>query len=370
MRVGLFMPTMRNGWIISKTSHKYDPDWSVVKQAAVKSEAMGFSCMLAAVKLRGFDGVTGHWNTALDSFSTMAAVGAVTERATLFGSVAMPTLNPAMCARIVATISNITGGRFGVNMVTGWAADEYAQMGIEIPADHNERRYDRLTEYVRAMRELWETGRSNFMGEFYHFEDCMMGPTPSGSIPIVSAGMSDRGMQFVGELCEYNFMMPEPTVESATAMAGRLQTWAAKYNRHVAALPLYMIVVRDTDAEAEDTLADWRANVDVQGLAIMKGVASRDKAQNIGKTTMDSMIADKTGMYMGLHVIAGSAQTVIEKLRALGAVEGVGAVMCTFNDHVADLDRFGREVAPHLDLIPTLLHGPRTRVPCRARMIP
>jgi hypothetical protein len=56
------------------------------------------------VKLRGFGGQTEFWDHNLESFTLMAGLAAVTERIQLFASVALPTLPPALVARMAATI--------------------------------------------------------------------------------------------------------------------------------------------------------------------------------------------------------------------------------------------------------------------------
>ena len=58
-----------------------------------------------------------------ESFTLMVGLAAVTERIKLFASVAVLTLPPAMVARMAVTIDSIAPGRFGVNIVSGWAKD-------------------------------------------------------------------------------------------------------------------------------------------------------------------------------------------------------------------------------------------------------
>ena len=75
------------------------------------------------IKLRGFGGETEFWDYAHESFTLMVGLAAVTERIKPFASVAVLTLPPAMVARMAVTIDSIAPGRFGVNIVSGWAKD-------------------------------------------------------------------------------------------------------------------------------------------------------------------------------------------------------------------------------------------------------
>ena len=79
-------------------------------------------------------------------------------------------------------------------------------MGLWPGDEHFARRYDYVSEYVQIMRELWTTGRSDFKGKFFQMDDCVLSPRPSHPIPIVGAGQSDRGMRFVAEYGDFNFV--------------------------------------------------------------------------------------------------------------------------------------------------------------------
>ena len=60
----------------------------------------------------------------------MAACAAVTSRIQLYASVAIPTIHPAVIAKMTSTIDDVSNGRFGVNIVSGWNKLEYSQMGL------------------------------------------------------------------------------------------------------------------------------------------------------------------------------------------------------------------------------------------------
>jgi len=41
------------------------------------------------------------------------------------------------------------------------------------------------------MNELWESGRSDFKGDFFQMDDCRCLPMPTAKIPIICAAQSD-----------------------------------------------------------------------------------------------------------------------------------------------------------------------------------
>ena len=164
MKIGVFVPIGNNGWLISTHAPQYMPTFELNKAIVQKAEHYGFDFALSMIKLRGFGGKTEFWDHNLESFTLMAGLAAVTSRIQIYATAATLTLPPAIVARMASTIDSISGGRFGVNLVTGWQKPEYEQMGMWPGDDYFASRYDYLTEYVQVLRDLWGTGRSDFKG--------------------------------------------------------------------------------------------------------------------------------------------------------------------------------------------------------------
>src|SRR6201994_1077466 len=141
MDVGVFIPIANNGWLISKASPQYKPSFALNRDATLLAEKYGFEFVLSMVKLRGFGGETEFWDHALESFTLMAGPAPVTERIRLYASPAVLTLPPAIVARMASTIDSIAPGRFGINIVSGWAEAEYSQMGMWPGQDYYENCY-------------------------------------------------------------------------------------------------------------------------------------------------------------------------------------------------------------------------------------
>jgi pyrimidine oxygenase len=196
MDIGVFIPIGNNGWLISTSSPQYRPTFELNKQVVLKAEHYGFDFALSMIKLRGFGGKSEFWDHNLESFTLMAGLAAVTRRIQLYASVAVLTIPPAIVARMTSTIDSISGGRFGVNIVSGWAKAEYDQMGSVAGEEHYNKRYDYSTEYVTILRELWETGTSNFKGEYFQMEDCKLSPSAAGLREGRLRGQSPRGIEF------------------------------------------------------------------------------------------------------------------------------------------------------------------------------
>jgi pyrimidine oxygenase len=141
VELGVFLPVINNGWVVSTSAPQYHPTYAMNKAMTLLAEELGFSFVLSPVKYRGFGGPTEHWDYVLESFEVMAALAEATDRIRLYGSVALPTVHPAITARRAATIDHIAQGRFGINLVSGWQKEEYAQMGLWPGDVHYQRRY-------------------------------------------------------------------------------------------------------------------------------------------------------------------------------------------------------------------------------------
>jgi len=345
MDFGLFIPIANNGWITSATSPQYMPTFELNKQIVQKAEKYGFKFALSMIKLRGYGGATEHWDYALESFTLMAGLAAVTEEMLLYASVATPTLHPAIAARMAVTIDSIAPGRFGINIVAGWNKSEYQQMGLWPGDEFYDLRYDYASEYVTIMRELWETGRSDFKGKFFTLEDCVCKPMPAGKIPIVSAGASPRGRRFTAEHCDYNFTGAPDGAEGLAYVNGLLGEEAKKAGRSIESYPLYMVILGETDRDAQRKVDRYNEGVDVEAVAFMKGQASLDKKST--GTAAGMMNAAVEAVHDG--AIVGSPATVAAKLNELTGVPGTGGIMLMFDDFLEGTEVFGREVMPLLD---------------------
>ena len=98
VELGVFLPVSNNGYIVSTTSPQYPPSYAMIKAMTLLAEDLGFRFVLSPVKYRGWGGPTEFANYALESFDVMAALAEATDRIQLYGSVALPTVHPAITA--------------------------------------------------------------------------------------------------------------------------------------------------------------------------------------------------------------------------------------------------------------------------------
>ncbi len=347
MEIGVFIPIGNNGWLISSTSPQYTPSFDLNREVVQRAERYGFDFAMSMIKLRGFGGKSRYWDDNLESFTLMAGLAAVTTRIDLIATVAVLTLPPAITARMAVTIDSISKGRFGVNLVTGWQKAEYDQMGLWPGEEHFKHRYEMVTEYVTVMKELWETGRSDFKGDYFKMNDCRLSPLPSRPIKLISAGTSDAGMKFAAEHCTYNFCSGQGEAndprDCADAVA-RLKTACAAAGRDVKALALTMIIADETDEAAMAKWEHYKAGVDLDAIGWRSDQAASDKFAAANSTA--GRIRRREPLPNNGSRLIGSYATIARLLDEMAEIDGLAGVMLTFDDFIIGIEQFGQRIQP------------------------
>jgi pyrimidine oxygenase len=347
MDIGVFIPIGNNGWLISKTSPQYKPSFDLNKEIVLKAEAYGLDFALSMIKFRGFGGETEFWDYNLESFTLMAGLAAVTSKIQLYATAATLVLPPAVMARMATTIDSISNGRFGVNLVTGWQRPEYSQMGMWPGDQFFGNRYEYLEEYITVVKELWETGQSDFKGEHFQMDDCRMLPKPQRPIPIICAGQSAAGMAFSAKHADYNFCFGKgvntPTAFAPTAE--RLIEAAAKKERKVDSAVLIMVIADETDEKAMAKWELYKEGKDQSALDWMAEQGAADKTS--GKdTNVRDMTNPTSAVNLNMGTLVGSYASVAAMLDEIATVPGCGGVLLTFDDFLIGMDDFGTKIQP------------------------
>ncbi|MDE8652567.1 pyrimidine utilization protein A [Novosphingobium album (ex Liu et al. 2023)] len=346
MQVGVFIPINNNGWLISENAPQYLPSFDLNKAIALKAEEHGLDFLLSMIKLRGFGGKTQFWEYGLESFTLMAGLAAVTERIGIFATCPTLIIPPAFAARMCNTIDSISHGRFGLNLITGWQPPEYTQMGLWPGEDHFRNRYRMLDEYAHILRELWETGRSDFKGEYYRMDDCLVRPRPTGEMKIICAGSSDAGLGFSAKWADYAFCLGVG-VNTPTAFAGnnaRLARFTAETGRAVSVFVLVMIIAAETDAEAMAKWQSYNDGIDLEAIGWLADQGAKDTVN--ADTNVRQLAAPEGAVNINMGTLVGSYERVAAMLDEMATVPNTGGVLLTFDDFLGGVEAFGTRIQP------------------------
>ncbi len=347
MKVGVFIPIGNNGWLISENAPQYKPSFALNKDITLAAEHYGLDFALSMIKLRGFGGKTEFWDHNLESFTLMAGLAAVTSRIRLFATAASLVMPPAIVARMASTIDSISNGRFGVNLVTGWQRPEYSQMGMWPGDEFFATRYEYLSEYVQVLRELWETGHSDFKGEHFRMEDCRLSPRPQAPVKVICAGQSGAGMEFSARYADYNFCFGKG-VNTPTAFAPaaeKLIEATATTGRHVTSYVLMMVIADETDAAARAKWEHYKAGADQEAIAWLGAQGAADTKSG-GDTNVRQMADPTSAVNINMGTLVGSYESVARMLDEIAEVPGTEGVLLTFDHFLEGVTAFGERIQP------------------------
>jgi F420-dependent oxidoreductase-like protein len=84
--------------------------------------------------------------------------------------------NPALLAKMAATVDVLSDGRLIHGLGAGWFADEYEGYGYDFPGAPT--RLAQLDEALRIQKLLWTTDRPSFEGRHYRLREAWCEPRP------------------------------------------------------------------------------------------------------------------------------------------------------------------------------------------------
>ena len=143
---------------------------------AQTAEEAGFESFFRSDHYSSFPGEAGLPTT--DAWATLAGIARETKRIT-FGALVSPVTfrQPGNFAKLVTTVSEMSGGRVEVGVGAGWNDEEHAQHAIPYP-DTRER-YDMLEEQLAILHGLWtEPDGWSYEGGHWSVRDARFYPKP------------------------------------------------------------------------------------------------------------------------------------------------------------------------------------------------
>ena len=133
-------------------------------------------------------------DTAYEGYSSMAAIASITSRLRLGHLVLGNTYrNPALVAKMAATIDQISHGRFELGIGAAWARREHEAYGWNFPS--MKERSDRLEEACSLIRALFVSESPvDFEGRYYRLDNASLSPgsVQKPHIPMLLGGTGEK----------------------------------------------------------------------------------------------------------------------------------------------------------------------------------
>lgn len=227
----------------------------------------------------GFDyTLVPYMSSGPDQYAIAATILAATERLKTMVAVRPNTAFPTVAAQALATLDQLGQGRTAVHIISGGSDAEQRRQGDYLA---KEQRYERSTEFIHILREVWNR-REPFShhGVFYDFDDFGPAlPTYSGSaLPISLGGSSDFAYAAGGHHADIFALWGEPLRETEQQI-NRVYAEARAAGREDRVR--FWVTFRPVVAETDD-LAHQKAARLVEQAAELYAGFGQAKATNLG----------------------------------------------------------------------------------------
>jgi F420-dependent oxidoreductase-like protein len=187
VKIGIIVP---QGWQGEYNGWDTADAWRRTTEVARQAEALGFESIWLYDHFHTVPRPTDE--ITFESFTTLSALAAITTRVRL-GHVVICTAfrNPALTAKMVATMDAISGGRMELGIGAGWKRDEWLAYGYGFP--ETKERLARLGDDLEVITRMIEPGRSNhatYEGTYTHVRNAINVPKPiqQPRVPIMVGG--------------------------------------------------------------------------------------------------------------------------------------------------------------------------------------
>ena len=338
MRFGYWTPVF-GGWLRNVDDEETPFSFEHVKLIAQTAERIGFDLTLIAEL--NLNDIKGQEGPSFDAWELAAAIAAVTSTQEIMTAVRPGYHLPAVAAKRAATIDEISGGRFSLNVVSAWWAEEARQYG-GIFSEHDDR-YKRSLEFASILKGLWAETPFSFDGEYYSLAGTYLSPKPRRAPIVYAGGESEGGKQAIARFADAYVTHGGTPDELRAKVADLTARRAAVTDEPFQSFGMAAYaIVRDTEEEAH---AELERITDVRG-----GAAYESYQDFISKSQLDTKVdlRDYSVSNRGLRPdLVGTPEQVARRVREFSDA-GVDLLLLQFSPHLREMERFGEQVIPRV----------------------
>lgn len=129
----------------------------------------------------------------LEAWTLMSATAAITERLGIGTLVLCNSYrHPALLAKMVASLDNVSNGRLLLGLGAGWMDEEYRAYGYSFPSARV--RIEQLEEALAVIKLMLTEPRASFQGKYYAVDEAVNNPKPiqKPHPPIMIGGAGEK----------------------------------------------------------------------------------------------------------------------------------------------------------------------------------
>ncbi|GMA56013.1 FMNH2-dependent dimethyl sulfone monooxygenase [Alicyclobacillus sacchari] len=340
MRYGFWLPIF-GGWLRNVDDETMPPTFDYAKRVAVQAERIGYDVTLIAELY--LNDIKGPEEPSLEAWTTASAIAAVTERLEIMTAIRPAYHNPAVAAKMAANIDQLSKGRFTLNIVSAWWAEEARQYG-GIFTEHDDR-YARTREFIEVMKGMWTQDSFTYEGERYRVQNAHLQPKPvQHPYPrLYAGGESEAGKDMIASMCDA-YVMHGGTVEEIAQKIADMKT-----RRDRKGLPplesfgmAAYVICRDTEEEAQAELDR------ITTLRSGDAYASMDDFVQMSQLEQQIRLYDYSVSNRGLRPqLIGTPDMIARRLVEYEQV-GLDLLLLQCSPQLEEMERFAEQVMPRV----------------------
>jgi F420-dependent oxidoreductase-like protein len=151
--------------------HTFDKSFNLIRDVVLECERLGYASV-------HFDDHIMYENAPiLECWTKLSALAALTTKIRLGTTVLCSSFrNPALLAKMAATLDVISNGRLDLGIGAGVQESEHTAYGFTFPEPAE--RIERLKETVIILKKMWTEAKATYIGKHYRIKDAVCEPKP------------------------------------------------------------------------------------------------------------------------------------------------------------------------------------------------
>ncbi|HTU80280.1 MAG TPA: dimethyl sulfone monooxygenase SfnG [Solirubrobacteraceae bacterium] len=347
IKFAYWVPNVSGGLVVSKIEQRTDWGIEYNRELAQLAELRGFEYALSQVRYMASYGAEHQHESTGFSLALLLA----TERLKVIAAIHPGLWHPGVFAKLGACADVLSGGRFAVNVVSGWFKGEFHALG-EPWLEHDER-YRRSEEFIRVLKASWTQDEAEFSGDFYNLHGYTLKPKPlqRPHPQIFQGGNSTAARQMAARVSDWYFMNGN-SLDGVRAQIQEVSEYAREAGRAPGRDVRFglnaFIVARRTQAQARAVVEEIIAKADRQavegfGAAVKQaGQSTADKRGMWQDSEFKDLVQYNDGFRTGL---IGTPEQIARRILEYRKL-GVGLILGGFLHFQEEIDYFGLHVLP------------------------
>ena len=188
IKFGVFLPF----YAFKSEEKNFSPPFNRVRDLVLECERLGYDSVWLD------DHLMFEKRGILECWTTLSVLSAITSKIRMGTMVLCNSFrNPALLAKMAATLDVVSNGRLELGIGAGVQRDEHVAYGI--PFLKPSARIDRVKEAVEIIKKMWTEEKTSYEGKYYRINEAVCEPKPvqKPHPPITIGGSGEKLMSKV-----------------------------------------------------------------------------------------------------------------------------------------------------------------------------